>query len=55
MGDRGVDLRIAPPASWELTAKPAMVAAGSWRPSRSNTAARIASGIRIMVTLPASW
>ena len=38
-----------------LSANPAMVAAGSWRPSRSKNAARIARAAWTAVVLPASW
>jgi hypothetical protein len=44
-----------PAAVKGLTAKPAMVAAGSWRPRRSKKTARRARGLRIVVVLPASW
>jgi len=43
------------PAVGGLNAKPAMVAAGSWRPSRSNRAASTARGMPIMKVLPDSW
>ena len=54
VGDRRVDLRERS-AARGLSAKPPMVAAGSWRPSRSKRAARTASGLRIMAVLPESW
>jgi hypothetical protein len=38
-----------------LNAKPAMVVAVSWCPSRSRNAAGTASGVRNMAVLPESW
>ena len=37
------------------TTNPAMVAAGSWRPSRSKMVATTATAPWIMVVLPAWW
>ena len=44
-----------PDAVRGLYANPAIVAADSWRPSRSRRVARMASGLRMIVTLPESW
>jgi hypothetical protein len=38
-----------------LTANPAMVAAGSWRPSRSKKDGEDSRGLRIKLVLPQSW
>ena len=51
--DRGVDLGQGRAVNGS-TANPAMVAAGSWRPSRSRNTARVARGERITPMLPES-
>ena len=46
MGDGGMTSGMAVSVR-SLRAKPAILAAGSWRPSRSKRAARVASGVHI--------
>ena len=53
MGDRRV-ISGNPAVLRGSTAKPAMTAAGSYRPSRSNRAVRTVRGTRIWPVLPAS-
>ena len=53
VGDRGAEFRGPATAVRGLSAKPAMMAAASWRPSRSRNTARTARGVRIMAVLPA--
>ena len=54
-GQHAPALRFGEPRVMAVMAKPAMVAAGSWCPSRSKTAASTARGTLIVTVLPASW